>query len=473
MAARRAAARDGGAGGFTLIELMVSMAAGLVVALAVVNLSREATTTFHEETRIAATEMQLRTAVDRLRADLARAAFMSTGNIFIDPTINLNDVNNRLGNYTTNVNQGRYSSPTAYQSASGDMSLYDLAGIRLFEGGGGVYTPLTLSTVNFGTTTALNPDTIEIGGDLTGVELLAIGTAPNGATSPITSGTSVCGGAQTINLDVTNTPALWRLVGMSPTANPANYGAALQAAFQPVAGASFIVRIVDDNTRQVQYAATCASQTVFWASGGQPHIDLDTNSNVVGLTGQGIQATVNPVQIVRWQIQQSTLNADAGTGAKYDLVRQFLDAYGAPAGTGEVIAVDLKFAFTFDTVAATSNYTANYAAAKTPTLRVNSFEKTDNTIDNATVAGDVANSIASQTVPTGPYPQRIRSVRVRLATRAAIFDRTDALSAGAPYLYRYCVNPVGCAGTPPQEYARTRTLISEVATPNQASLFFQ
>jgi hypothetical protein len=306
---------------------------------------------------------------------------------------------------------------------------------------------------------------------MTGVEVLSIGT--NSGTAAIVPGGGTCGG-QRIYLDVLNTPALWRLVGMNPNASPTTYGAALQAAFQPVSGASFIVRIVDNSNKgMVQYAATCAAApTADWPSGGQPFVDLDPLSTI-NLAGVSPNATINPVQIVRWQIQPSTLNADAGTGAKYDLVRQFLDAHGAAAGAGEVIAeyaVDLKFAFTFDTL---GNTTGDYSQSKTPTLRVNSFEKTDNTIDNATVADDVQNSIPTASVPTGPYPQRIRSVRIRLATRAAIFDRTEALSAGSPYMYRYCVNPLGCAGTPPQEYARTRTLISEVALPNQARLWFQ
>ena len=59
--------------GFTLIEVTVSLAAGLLVALGIVALSREATRTFHEEVRSSAAEATLRTAVDRLRSDLQRA----------------------------------------------------------------------------------------------------------------------------------------------------------------------------------------------------------------------------------------------------------------------------------------------------------------------------------------------------------------------------------------------------------------
>ena len=47
--------------GFTLIELTVSLVAGLIVALGIVGLSREATHTFHEEMRSSAAEANLRT----------------------------------------------------------------------------------------------------------------------------------------------------------------------------------------------------------------------------------------------------------------------------------------------------------------------------------------------------------------------------------------------------------------------------
>ena len=102
--AHRTSARRAHTRGFTLVELSIAMAAGLIVALSVVALSREASNTFHEETRIASAEMQLRTAIDRLRADLQRAAFMSTGNIYIDTNI--------LTTPGTTTNRANFSSGT-------------------------------------------------------------------------------------------------------------------------------------------------------------------------------------------------------------------------------------------------------------------------------------------------------------------------------------------------------------------------
>src|SRR5205823_2689367 len=60
--------------GFTLVELMVSLVAGLIVTIAVVGLARAATTTFFEAARIASVESTVRNASERLRQDLARSS---------------------------------------------------------------------------------------------------------------------------------------------------------------------------------------------------------------------------------------------------------------------------------------------------------------------------------------------------------------------------------------------------------------
>ena len=62
-------------------------------------------------------------------------------------------------------------------------------------------------------------------------------------------------------------------------------------------------------------------------------------------------------------------------------------------------------------------------------------------------------------------PHRIRSVRYRLAFRAPLPDRKAELPmpGGPPYMSRYCVG-----GDPCNDWARVRTVISEVALFNQA-----
>jgi prepilin-type N-terminal cleavage/methylation domain-containing protein len=73
--------------GFTLVELMISLVMGLIVALAAVGLARSATTTFYEQARISGVEANVRAASERLRNDLSRASYMSTPNIQWDPRL--------------------------------------------------------------------------------------------------------------------------------------------------------------------------------------------------------------------------------------------------------------------------------------------------------------------------------------------------------------------------------------------------
>ena len=74
-------ARAARARGFTLVELMTSLLAGLVVTMSVVALARSATTSFYEQARLTTVEGTVRAGAERLRQDLSRASFMSTGNM--------------------------------------------------------------------------------------------------------------------------------------------------------------------------------------------------------------------------------------------------------------------------------------------------------------------------------------------------------------------------------------------------------
>ena len=84
---RKQRLREASVRAFTLIELMISLVMGLIVALAAVALAKSSTTTFHEQARMSGVEMTLRSASERLRADLLKASYMSTPNIQLDTTI--------------------------------------------------------------------------------------------------------------------------------------------------------------------------------------------------------------------------------------------------------------------------------------------------------------------------------------------------------------------------------------------------
>ena len=178
--ARRRAAR-----GFTLIELSVALIAGLLVAMALVQTSKEATNTFHEEVRVAAAEMSLRLALERLRADLQRVSFMSTPNIQGDPMLArfagiAGGPANPAGNLRTPV-----------------PGIARLAGIQLTIGGSFGTAPLSAQANNG----PLNPDSIELAGNYSTADEFPAFICP----APPTGSAGGCG-RPTICLEVEQQP---------------------------------------------------------------------------------------------------------------------------------------------------------------------------------------------------------------------------------------------------------------------------
>ena len=180
------------------------------------------------------------------------------------------------------------------------------------------------------------------------------------------------------------------------------------------------------------------------------------------------------LQVVRWQIMAATSEPpvfENGLGAqtfggvdpnKYDLVRAYVGMNGAIIlSTMEVVAeyaVDFDFAFSFETGTATQPVSQTFWSGDT-THNPNWVEWTGNLPAVA-----------------GAQPQRLRSLRVRLATRVAQPDRSVNIPANAgPFLYRYCLNAAGCAqSVDPNfpQWARTRTITTDVSMPNLATDFY-
>ena len=441
--------RRGRQAGFTLVELTVALVAGLIVALGITALSREATRTFHEEVRTSAAEATLRTAVDRLRADLQRAGYMSTPNVATDLL--------HLAGPPGNVGIPAGVPP----------GIRRLAGIHLYQGWSAANHAIGLSANQ---TPALAPDMIEIGGNMTCAEQFEI------------QNVQVVGSCARLMLSATS-PALYRInavSGVSPS--PV---AELNNVFQPDGTSQFIVRILDDTGRS-QFLPTCpgaGAATGF--TGVTPFVAVslvapnkllapaDTGGQGGITNTPGGRAWVNPVSVIRWEIADAATGEPAqytnalanqsiaGDGGadpnKYDLLRSYVDASGAviPATT-EVVAeyaVDLKFAFSVE----------SGPTLTSPALKAFTFDDAA----NQTWADDV------RTVP-GTQPQRIRIVRARVATRTGVADRTlnipvsNVNTAAGTFLYRYCVLPPCATVDSSFRWARARTITTEVSLPNQA-----
>ena len=409
--------------GFTLVELLVSLVAGLIVALAVVALSRDSTRTFYEEQRAASAEMSLRLAVDRLRQDVQRASFMASGNVLADTFVPLSP---------KSIDKVPTGAPAGLQN---------LAGIRFDYQGSKAATPLSSSSGN-----DFAADAIYLTGNFTTTDQYPV--------QSVTAGSS-CGG-QSFNLAVTS--AAWYRVLTSPS--PAT---TLSQMFTPVASSQFFARISDDLGR-FQYVLVCGTGM----TGPQPWVEIDTTTPV-DLTQYGFvdgRLSINPVQTVKWSLkkldaatypQYAPLDPGAGAPDKYDLVREWVDSTGLVVGTPELIAeyaVDLKFAFTAD-IGTYSNLTS------APNLVAYNFDATEN------------QTLAPLALTTTVQPQRIRTVRLRLSTRSPMGDRGEPLAAPDGYQMRYCTKSGGCAtGVDSKDFARMRTVTTEVSLPNQARLFY-
>ncbi len=427
--------------GFTLVELMISLVMGLIVALAAVALAKAATTTFHEQARSSITEMGVRSGAERLRQDLTRVSFMSTPYIQKDNTV-------------AHVVHG----PNA-RFASFDQ----LQGIRINVGGSkanmDVGQKLTENNM-------LAPDSIDITGNMT--------------TDDIYHGTITSGGdcaGQVVTLDPQADAAVWWLIG------PDSPDGGAYTAFQPVAGASFIARVTDANGCH-HFVPVCGVNVD--RTSGRPlarislRVDGDSRGVLYAVNGasysvdnscgasEGGDVAIAPVHRVRWELRPSPPgldNAPPNHGNKFDLTRAFLDSANAVVGNYEIVteyAIDLKFGIVA--------HNPQQAALNQPAETI--FD-----LDSDQGGGEISKAINS-TVDGGIGPQHIRSVRFRLATRTSIPDReadmqvsTTPRSATNPYTVRYCMQDV-LAGPGCTSWARVRTIVSEVALHNQARVFF-
>ena len=414
-AARILRASREGERGFTLLELLVASVAGLFVVFAAFLLSRGATRVFATEGRLATSQGNLRLGVDRLRSDIERAGFMSTANYRQDPNV----VPVGSMGFTARIQSLFYVQGTAATAAIDAPQ----------SSAQGLYPDRLTIQGNFGTTDSYQVAAIEPSAGGGGVDI-------------------------TLQVAVGSTA---RLLSTGETGgSPASV---MQATF----AAGRLLRLRND----LGCSQYLLIQTATIAAGGRPVITTTAAPGVAqrtalsdkrcGLQGIGLGYEVNPVHTIEYGVYSLSSNAlfkwaysDASVGEanKYDLVRRELDQNGLPiAGTEEIIseyAVDLGFAFTVDTSVAQS------ATVQTPPAIV-PFDFGD--ANNATYGGDTV------TGGSAMRPQRIRSVRYRLAVRTRDYDRSVSIDDGGIGLLRYQLG-VG-------QFSRARTVMGEVSLINQ------
>lgn len=438
---------------FTLIEILVSLAAGGLVLVGLLALSKNATQAFNEEARLAALQNSVRAASLRLQGDLALASYLSTPNFRADPRIV------RPRGAASNANLGTLAGARR------------LSGLRIVTNGSDANAPRSVAN-------GYRSDAIEIGGNLTGSDPFVVLDVQIGAAA----------GCDRIVLNM-DTPAIWRM--RDPTAADPNAVliTRLQNLFVPATrdadGANHLVRFVDPTGRS-QYLSTCRGRASVVAVGGVPAavaIDVTagvgnrilTTADTGGIGGWPGRAvggcTINPVHLVRYELGPSNVLAPALVGLeastdanpKYDLYRSYLDATGVAIANPELVAeymIGLRFGLTVDSATLGAPGTVSTLTRIDPS----------DTANLVTWTGQVDGTAALPPAANGSQgPHRVRSVTMEVAARVPFADRDRPEPAGSA-VRRYCV-PGNCVpGT--FTYARTRTVSMDVALPNHAGVFY-
>jgi Tfp pilus assembly protein PilV len=450
-------ARSRRARGFTLVELMVSLVAGMIIAIAVIGLARAATTSFYEQARLTAVEQSARNAANRLRYDLTKVSFMGTGNIHLASTPNVPYGHRVASQYAIAGNAG-----ARYTGRSNNLQ-----GIRVLVSGS-----LTDPQVNTYATAPnyTSPDAIEIGGNLTTDDwFIGRWAGPTGGT---------CGGG-TFELRSLADPATERLWGADLT----SADAAVKQAFTPTDNTRYFARVLDSlgcqHFVEVERAvATATGFSINLCTAATDNLSLlepgasRPGCGAIPVTDETLR--ISPFTRVRWRVGQNLIPAldppvtIAPANTTFMLYRDVLDSQGAivPTLTQVVaeFAVDLKFGLAVD--------------ARETTPAPNNISVFDLDSDTTGVGGGgnidswtrpASTSSLTTGSPTQPGPQRVRSVKFRISTRASIADRTQPLTLvpSSPYISRYCVDMPTCT-----KFARVRTIVSEVPLLNQARMTY-
>lgn len=408
--------RSGAERGFTLIELVVALSAGLMVSMSALLLSRNATKFFQNEARISATQLAATLGMNRLTQDLQRAAFLSTRN-------NAND-------------------RALCTGAGFPPSLAGLAGLQFRIGGSAASHPADL-VQSTDPQNGLNPDSVVIAGSMDASERFAI------------VWTSEAGGTRSVDLQLDGAIARLRQTAKQN-------GLTLAQVLQPIFRQGRFLRFIDDGNGQGNVWGVINGVNVTGPEGAElvrvmlqnsPTIPLKTQTTTCGLTeGANTGVFVSVVSRVLYDLRSlkndpvyaplvapdPTTAPLTGEDFRTELVRVELAPNDTQiAGTLELVAelaVDLKFGVTKAPLPGS-------ATAFNPQMTTFGFN-----------APDVMTS-----------PDQVRAVQVRLSTRARIPDRENPLGAsGRNYRFAVLQPPIR------ERFTRLRTLNATVALPNQA-----
>lgn len=412
--------------GFTLVELLVALTGGLFVSIAVFALARDASRFYQREGRMANATLAVVTGFERLRADIARAGFLSSPNVRADPLV------------------------CSRPDVDAGPLLYNIASVQIRTGSEGSPANAALAA------NGISPHSLLLTGSYSSADEFPIRSiAPNGA-------------GFTVYLQVAS-GAMARLGW-----NSAGSGTAQTALLTSVFAPNRVARIVDNEGRQhygvISAAALDSSGLPTITLAALPALELRQNQNkLCGLKGDETGATINVVNFIKYDIRNlsgvaaykalfdasksGNLSVQKYESERTELVRRELDPTAGDADTTLSIAGSPQ-------VELVAEYAVNLQLAVTvasvgPNPAVSLQETAEGLKDYAGLPSG------------GALPQRIRSVRARLAVRSREPDReTNASVAGDTNAFRFGLGNGGNGGGP---YARVRAVQADVVLTNNAN----
>jgi Tfp pilus assembly protein PilW len=362
--------------GFTLIELLVSMTGALALSASVFLVAKQTTSLYQQESRVANANMTSIVGFERLRADIARAGFMTSPHITTDTRV--------CGSTTTS------QWPPMLQR---------------------------LQSLTFGITSSL--PAVYADNDLSPQEVVIAGNFTSAEAIPVRS-VELVGSNVNVYLQVAS-GALARLGYSSSGVNQ-------QDLLNTVFPAGRLARIVDRSGRH-HYGLITSTTT------SPPTVILSTTTAIIqfrdgstlgcGINGNETGATINTVNFIRYRIgAPATNDYDAVldvAGPDYDanrreLLRVELDPMfgnGSTLGAEELIAeyaMDLQFRVTVE-----------------PTLGNLTYVDEDALLSWAGLPAEVL---------PGRGPQMVRSVHTWLSVRSREADRAADIPVVAGPRYR-------------------------------------
>lgn len=420
---------------FTLVELIVALAAGLSVAAAAFLLAKGATRSFQEEARLSSAHLSATLGLGRIAADLQRAGLLSTPNAQKDPAI-------CGAPLTWPEGMRRLAGVTVRRQGS----VMDHAG------------ELDQSLAN-----GFRPDSIVIGGSSGAADQFPVRLIQQGA-----------GGGHDVYLQIAGSGAMRRALARGGAA-------ALPGVFR----AGRILRIVMPGQTRYLYGVIAGVDVagdppleVVVHLGPSPALPLKGDAQCGLGLGANVGGLAAPVSRVRYDIRRLLGHDRYG-----ELVAPISPAATGDDGRTELVRVELDA--DNNEMPETLELVAEYAVD----LKIGVFVATavnnpavDPVVTRHPIAAPDDSAIYNHAadVTDGGTPERIRAVSVRLTTRARAPDRGGDLGkAPDGRKRRFLVpglvpgvnddNDAPPPGAPPL-YARLRTLYVDVALPNQAGV---